>query len=246
MNQPALGKKISELRKAKGYTQEELVNKCKLNIRTLQRIESGEVEPRIYTVKAIFEALEYNYDTTEATEKKQNSVTVKLSYFAGLIYKYVIDLFNLKTNKMRKLMILTALALCIAFAGTSFICAQKTENNKLVGTWVMCNSHGEPIYSKNNTAEFKVITLQTFTVLVLNKENKTVFAELMGTYTLNKNVYTETITNAHPSMVDYPGTVNVFEVSFKDDLLIIQGQNNTYNQTWKKVNPDDLKIAETK
>ena len=54
MNQPDLGKKIAELRKAKGFTQEELVEKCNLSVRTLQRIESGEVTPRSYTVKIIF------------------------------------------------------------------------------------------------------------------------------------------------------------------------------------------------
>ena len=43
MNQPELGRKIVELRKAKGLTQEELVEICNLNVRTLQRIESGEV-----------------------------------------------------------------------------------------------------------------------------------------------------------------------------------------------------------
>jgi len=36
MNQPDLGKKIAELRKAKGLTQEELVEKCNLSVRTLQ------------------------------------------------------------------------------------------------------------------------------------------------------------------------------------------------------------------
>ncbi|MCS5489833.1 helix-turn-helix domain-containing protein [Algoriphagus limi] len=46
MKQPELGKKISELRKAKGMTQEELVEKCNLNVRTIQRIEAGEVTPR--------------------------------------------------------------------------------------------------------------------------------------------------------------------------------------------------------
>ena len=54
MNQPELGKKISELRKSKGLTQDELVIICNLSVRTLQRIESGEVTPRSYTVKAIF------------------------------------------------------------------------------------------------------------------------------------------------------------------------------------------------
>jgi transcriptional regulator with XRE-family HTH domain len=46
MKQPDLGKRIAELRKAKGLTQEELVQKCHLSVRTLQRIESGEVTPR--------------------------------------------------------------------------------------------------------------------------------------------------------------------------------------------------------
>ncbi len=61
MKQPDLGKKIAELRKAKGLTQEELVEKCNLSVRTIQRIESGEVTPRSYTVRIIFTALDYNY-----------------------------------------------------------------------------------------------------------------------------------------------------------------------------------------
>lgn len=60
MKQPELGKKISELRKDKGLTQEELVDKCNISVRTLQRIESGEVTPRSYTIKTILAALEYD------------------------------------------------------------------------------------------------------------------------------------------------------------------------------------------
>lgn len=58
MKQPELGKKISELRKEKGLTQEELVDKCNINVRTLQRIETGEVTPRIYTIRTILDALD--------------------------------------------------------------------------------------------------------------------------------------------------------------------------------------------
>ena len=57
MKQPALGKKISELRKQKGLTQEELVEMCSINVRTIQRIESGETTPRPFTIKTILEAL---------------------------------------------------------------------------------------------------------------------------------------------------------------------------------------------
>ena len=58
MNQPELGNYIAALRKEQGLTQEELVEKCNLSVRTLQRIEAGDVTPRPITIKLIFEALE--------------------------------------------------------------------------------------------------------------------------------------------------------------------------------------------
>ncbi|MCK4749561.1 MAG: helix-turn-helix transcriptional regulator, partial [Bacteroidales bacterium] len=67
MKQPHLGRKIADLRKAKGFTQEELVEKCNLNVRTLQRIESGEVSPRSYTQRLIFKALEYDIHDSAGT-----------------------------------------------------------------------------------------------------------------------------------------------------------------------------------
>ena len=244
MNQPTLGKKIIELRKAKGLTQEELVSKCNLNVRTLQRIESGEVTPRIYTLKTLFKALDYEYEVNKKTEQ-----TSELPFLAMLekkiseVNNHKFNLLNFKTNKMKKILILLILTLCFAFLGSGFITAQKNSNsNKLVGTWVLCNSHGESIYDRNNVAEFKIITPQSFTVLVLSKGNKTVSAELMGIYTLEKDIYTETITHAFQGMTDFPGTVNSFTIKFKDDLLIIDGQNNTYTQTWKKVNPEELRL----
>ncbi|WP_290247861.1 helix-turn-helix domain-containing protein [Polaribacter sejongensis] len=57
MKQPELGKRIFELRKRNGLTQEELVEQCNINVRTIQRIEAGEVNPRSYTIKIILEVL---------------------------------------------------------------------------------------------------------------------------------------------------------------------------------------------
>ncbi|RPI03135.1 MAG: helix-turn-helix domain-containing protein [Ignavibacteriae bacterium] len=68
MKQPDLGRKISELRKAKGFTQEELVEKCNISVRTLQRIETGEVTPRSYTIKTILAALDYDLSTIEVKD----------------------------------------------------------------------------------------------------------------------------------------------------------------------------------
>jgi len=57
MKQPTLGKRIQELRKSQGITQEELVDLCNVSVRTIQRIEAGEVTPRSHTIKTILQAL---------------------------------------------------------------------------------------------------------------------------------------------------------------------------------------------
>lgn len=69
MKQPELGKKITDLRKQKGLTQEELVELCNINVRTIQRIEAGEVTPRSYTLKTIFAALGYPIQSGDTEDK---------------------------------------------------------------------------------------------------------------------------------------------------------------------------------
>lgn len=69
MKQPELGRKILELRQQKGFTQEELVEQCNISVRTIQRIEAGEVSPRVYTIKTILSALDRDLD-----DLQQNSV----------------------------------------------------------------------------------------------------------------------------------------------------------------------------
>ena len=53
-----IGLKIQKLRKLKGLTQEELAFETNLSVRTIQRIEKGEVDPRTYTLNVLAEALE--------------------------------------------------------------------------------------------------------------------------------------------------------------------------------------------
>jgi len=95
MKQPELGYKIQNWRKAKGLTQEELVEKCNLNVRTLQRIEAGEVLPRSYTIKSILEVLNVDFSELNLKEEQQNQFSSllgdKRSYFKwgaiiGIIY----------------------------------------------------------------------------------------------------------------------------------------------------------------
>ncbi len=67
-----VGQKIAELRNQKGLTQEELAAKCNINVRSIQRIEKGEVQPRKYTLKILSEAL--GYDLLNTTVSKTGSL----------------------------------------------------------------------------------------------------------------------------------------------------------------------------
>ena len=69
MNQPELGLKIAELRKVKGITQEELALKCNINVRTIQRIETGAVAPRSFTLNLIYSCLDYKIEEKPPTNK---------------------------------------------------------------------------------------------------------------------------------------------------------------------------------
>ncbi|MHA7055763.1 helix-turn-helix domain-containing protein [Aquimarina sp. M1] len=126
MEQPALGIKISELRKSKGLTQEELVEQCNISVRTIQRIEAGEVTPRSYTIKTILSALDYDLEKIQTEnskvtkefkklflleiddEKEASFLTKQLTvaWISGIVYfilsfaEFVIDYYRLEQGEM--------------------------------------------------------------------------------------------------------------------------------------------------
>jgi uncharacterized Tic20 family protein len=61
MNQPDLGLKITELRQQRSLTQEKLAEYCDVSTRTIQRIESGEVEPRSFTRNSLSNILGFDF-----------------------------------------------------------------------------------------------------------------------------------------------------------------------------------------
>lgn len=240
MNQPQLGKKIAELRKAKGLTQEELVIVCKLNVRTLQRIESGEVTPRSYTIKIIFNALESSFyeglNNTGISDPDDVS-----SYRPGQISKYVLKLINLKTNTMKKLLILSAIIIGMVFLFSDFSKAQSSsfDKSKLVGTWKLCDSSGNVDLTGNG--RYKIISSNTFVVVEADQKNSFISSDFLGTYTLENDTYVETINLTNPSMHQYKGIKNSFKIEFKGDLMYSKGIGNPYNEIWKRV--DNLTLG---
>lgn len=126
MKQPELGKKILELRLSKGYTQNELAEKCNLSIRTIQRIELGDVIPRSFTIKTIFSNLDHDFYNAKAV-----SQNVKTSTFKDAI----LEIINLKKNTMKKLSFLSVLLIL----GLFFI----TKNEMHAQTLLMVGSRLE-------------------------------------------------------------------------------------------------------
>ncbi|MEM7381810.1 MAG: helix-turn-helix transcriptional regulator [Bacteroidota bacterium] len=105
MKQPDLGKRLAQIRKKKNLSQEELTERCHVSVRTIQRIESGEVTPRGSTVRILMAALDFNYEelkeisTTEERESgwtsflamrelphKQMINVLQVSWIAGIAY----------------------------------------------------------------------------------------------------------------------------------------------------------------
>jgi transcriptional regulator with XRE-family HTH domain len=89
MNQPQLGLKVIELRQQKGLTQEQLAERCEVSARTIQRIESGEVDPRAYTVHCLSTVL--GFDFGEETTANEN-VWLTLLHLSSIIPILIIPL----------------------------------------------------------------------------------------------------------------------------------------------------------
>ena len=62
MENRSIGKNLIYQRKRKGYSQEDLSSKTEITVRTIQRIEKGNVNPHLQTVKMLAAALEIEVD----------------------------------------------------------------------------------------------------------------------------------------------------------------------------------------
>jgi transcriptional regulator with XRE-family HTH domain len=70
-------------------TQKELAELCNVDIRTIQRIEAGAVEPRMYTLKLLSSALGFELSHFPAPAEKNatmNGNSIKLAFIAGLVF----------------------------------------------------------------------------------------------------------------------------------------------------------------
>ena len=80
MNQIALGELVLKKRKEKALTQEDLADLCKLDTRTIQRIEKGEVMPYYSTLKILSRVLDYDFISAINSKPWQFSDEEKKKY----------------------------------------------------------------------------------------------------------------------------------------------------------------------
>lgn len=81
-----IGKKIREIRKKKGLSQEELAEFAKVNLRTIQRIETNESEPRGKTLNLICEILDVNVEDILDYGKKTDKNYLVIFHLSVLLF----------------------------------------------------------------------------------------------------------------------------------------------------------------
>jgi transcriptional regulator with XRE-family HTH domain len=95
-----LGIKISDARKAKGFTQEELAELAKVNLRTIQRIENAESIPRSKTLILLCDALDIDLEDVLIKEdrKKVNIGALLINIlFLAILNLVLISIFGYLT-----------------------------------------------------------------------------------------------------------------------------------------------------
>lgn len=143
MNKNSLNENLVYQRQLKGYTQEELADKSTVTVRTIQRIEKGDVNPHLQTVKLLATALDVAVeDLIVLEDPKQETVHRKWmllihgSPFFGLIIPFANVLFPL------------------------FIWISKAEDNKIY------DAHGRAVVNFHGTINVMLLlSLVSFFIL---------------------------------------------------------------------------------
>jgi transcriptional regulator with XRE-family HTH domain len=93
-SKPILSERIRQRRIQKGYSQEYLAEDAGVSIRTLQRIEAGQTEPRGHTLIALADALDVAIEDLMDFTKKSDRSILQLINLSALSY-FVLPLGNI-------------------------------------------------------------------------------------------------------------------------------------------------------
>ncbi|MFM8491974.1 MAG: helix-turn-helix domain-containing protein, partial [Candidatus Methylopumilus sp.] len=103
-----IGEHIKEIRISKGFTQVELSEKSGIAVRTIQRIENGEVTPSIYSINAIGTALDVKLKEDPVVENDGKfEFKIVISNFSNLF----VDIKTLIKRNMKTLLVLVTVTI---------------------------------------------------------------------------------------------------------------------------------------
>ena len=138
----------------------------------------------------------------------------------------------MKNLKISHLLLITLVVLLMSFTKSD------ETKNSLIGTWQICGSDSQVeknLGGKEGNTRYKIIGETTFVVADVSLSDNTFTGDFLGTYTIDKNIYTEHIKLTYPGYKNYKDQVYTFQFELKNDLLIVIGTNNKFNETWKRI-----------
>jgi len=87
-----------------GFTQEKLAEQCYLNVRSIQRMEAGEVIPRLSTVNILSEVLEFEFNVADNRDQNFWIIILHLTNLIPIVIIALI-IWALKKNEIPNLRI---------------------------------------------------------------------------------------------------------------------------------------------
>ena len=227
--QPELGGKILELRKSKGLTQEELVKECNISVRTLQRIESGSVTPRPFTIRTIFEVLGYTYHFGLENEVKNDLSQSSKSP------KSIIKAVAFKNRKVSKALFLVPLILIFIVSIIFFKLLGFSKSEKLEGNWKLVGTFHNNIFYEVN--DLRTMDFGANNDFISYTKNGLIYNS--GKYYANND--STFITRHYVLGGSLSKTLNQYKYSISNDTLRFEGYfNQVVSHSYKPILIDEV------
>jgi hypothetical protein len=111
--------------------------------------------------------------------------------------------------------------------------AKKQLAQEIIGTWALAGT-SDKIEEVADAARLKFLTGKHWTVTQNDPKTGKVIFHHGGTYTLDGDVYTESVEYANESTAELIGQKYKFKVKVDGDVFTNIGQGNPWNEAWKR------------
>jgi len=106
--------------------------------------------------------------------------------------------------------------------------------NKIDGTWQMCNADSTVNYN-DGVESYKIYSKGNYVLSKVLKGTTNIVLAFWGVYSLENNVWDETITYTTSNVSTISGQHFLFRIKIDKDYLVINGINNQFNELWKRI-----------